>query len=206
MINSLMTICSYLSVVTLTIGALLFFRSKPFFFYYVIVILVIEILSFFGTSNLSLFSISYYLHFFFLTKYIIQKFFNWNRLNLSIFLGVMTLPMIYTLIANHNTLSFKSYDRILYNFLIVLVILFAMYSYLKRVTGTISSDIFFLFATLVFFSLDFILALSTNYLIRQKIKFIEFIWLFRVICLILFYISVVYLMWKTKENTSQSRH
>jgi hypothetical protein len=53
---------------------------------------------------------------------------------------------------------------------------------------------------LLFFSIDFIIILTSNFLVNEKLDLVAPIWIFRQFVLILFYYTIIYFSWKTGKT------
>ncbi len=163
-------------------------------------ILIIETMAWFGTENLFLFSISYYIHLFFLGYYILVHLFKWKKSWFFIAAGILIIPMVLALVLNTEVASYKSYDRLFYNFCIIILLISALLRYFEGTLRLANTTITVILVILFYFSIDFIIALTTNYLINEHLNLVGWIWLFRAFCLLLFYTALVHLTWKTGKT------
>lgn len=195
----------FISVFILGSGLLLFclkkrMRSWPELGIYMFLLLLIELFSkqlgsAFENNNLIVFSISSYLHFAFLSCIYFRLFSKSHYIWLFLYLIIGVLPAI---IFNANNLKsteeFQSYDRAIYNIVIMSYSLILIYNTLT--TGEERKKVLlFNSATLLFFALDTFLAIATNYLIHANLDLVVWFWFVRAICLQLFYVSLIYLIW-----------
>ncbi len=163
-------------------------------------ILIIEIIAAYGNVNLFLFSISYYIHLFFLSYYILIHFLRWKKNNFALISFLFLIPMILSLIFNTEITSYQSYDRLFYIFSIIILLITTLFRFFDGKLILSNTTITMLLIILFYFSIDFIIALTTNYLINEHLNLVGWIWLFRAFCLLVFYITLVNLVWKTGKT------
>lgn len=193
---------SVLCQLTILIGLLHCFIRKYFssMTLYLGLILIIEIMGWFGEANLFLFSISYYIHLFFLGHYILIHLLRWERKKFIVLSLIFLTPMIYSLISNTEVTSYQSYDRIFYIFSIIILLIAVLFKYFDGKLFLSNTTITIFLTILFYFGIDFILALTTNYLVNEHLNLVGWIWLFRAFCLFLFYVAIVNLTWKTGKT------
>ncbi len=165
---------------------------------YLGILLLIEMLSVVVfKDNLYLFSLSFFLHFSFLVFYYFRVMFKYENILFTVLLiGVGGVPMAVNLSVGYSTSSFQSYDRLLYDFIIMILSLSYFYVSLGRNDISKSSLVFNGFV-LAFFTIDIFLAAGTNYLINESLLLVAWFWFFRAILLQLYYCSLIYHTWKT---------
>ncbi len=163
-------------------------------------ILAIEMIAMYGKVNLFLFSISYYIHLFFLGYYILIHFFRWKKPIFFCISLLFLIPMTLSLIFNTEISSYQSYDRLFYIFSIIILLIATLFRFFDGKLILSNITITTLLIILFYFGIDFIIALTTNYLINEHLNLVGWIWLFRAFCLLLFYITLVNLVWKTGKT------
>lgn len=200
----IMDMITGLAMLVLFSGVLwhLFKKGKPVFIIYLAALFLMEVLSFFGKSNLYLFSISYFIHHlclscFFLILVMRQKTRVFWTLNL-----LLLVPMLSHMVFRKDVISYESYDRLCYNLSILGQALYVLWKFYDRKIVLNHAGLRVVLASLAFFALDFSLALSTNYLLNKPLYIVGWVWGFRALCLLVFYITLItYPSWKTGQNT-----
>ncbi|WP_281764206.1 hypothetical protein [Neptunitalea lumnitzerae] len=174
-------------------------RKKRYnFLWYFLCILLIECLSHVVADNLFLISISYYIHFIFLCNYINVPLLKWKASTSNIFIAIMAIPMIATLVSTYFFKSYIALDRVIYNFTLIILAINVLVGYFNGTINMASSVITMMLSIIAFFSIDFILALSFNYLIKENLDLVGYFWLFRLTFLLIYYGTTVYVTTTTK--------
>lgn len=194
------------SISLLCIGVILYIKNTHFrnlkeFGFYLMTLFSLELLSkqlavLLDNNNLIIFSISSFTHFSFLSFIYFKHFFKLDRkwFLLAILIGIIPL-LFLTKNALDNLPSFQSYDRAIYSSVIVLYCLRLFHQSLFR-SNVSNSVLFFNVATLLFFSLDVFLAVTTNFLIHADLPLVSWFWSIRALFLQTFYLSIIYFLWK----------
>ena len=158
-----------------------------------------EILSLIYTKdNLFLFSISYYTHFFCIAFYVLVGMFHIQKYYFIIIATLMAVPMVIGLATLQSMEGYHSYDRQIYNLSIILTAMIPLTRYIQGKITINSQEQTILVVILCYFTLDLILALSMNYLISQPLKMVFWIWLFRALCISIFYFALAQFIWKKR--------
>ncbi len=167
---------------------------------YLVSIMTIELIAIIGKVNLFLFSVSYYIHLLYLGYYILVHLFRWEKRKFLYFSLLFTIPMLLSLGFNKDVSSYQSYDRLLYILCIMILLIAALFRYFDGKLFLSNAHITIFLIILFYFGIDFIIALTTNYLINEHLNLVGWIWLFRAFCLLLFYTALVNLTWKTGKT------
>jgi hypothetical protein len=188
-----MIIVSILNILILGIGFLIGLKKKTLFIFslYISFTFTVEMLSIFEINSMPLFSLSYYAHAACLTYYFLVYQLTVKKTNAIVYLAILALPMIYVLLKNYSAANYEPIDRWFYNLWVVFLILIMLVKYYDQQLNSSKYLISFLLISLTYFSLDFIIALTSNYLINELTSIVAWVWLFRVLCLCLFYIFLV---------------
>jgi len=198
-LNQIGFFLNLLSILILIFGSSLYFfkKSKVSSIYiYILVLLLFEIasriLGYLFKSNYLILSFSFFIHFLFLTYFYFSKIYRVNKLKKY---SVIGLGLIILIISNY----IQPYDRFIYSLTITCYSLFYVYIWLK---GNLRTDIrhnLLNGSILLFFCIDAFLAIGTEYLITNSLELVSWFWFFRAILLQLFYITLVYFVWKTQK-------
>lgn len=196
-IDLIMDLLSWLNVIVLTIGIIFSFKYyRPGLIYFIALVFLENMSVFIPENNLFLFSTSYFLHFSCLGYYILVELLGWRKKNYVLLILIASLFMLYNLKTQNSVESYQSYDRLFYNFAILLFSMAAIAQFIRQKIKVSAANIIFFLITLSYFSLDLVMALATNYLVNQPVTIVLGVWLFRAIILSLFYISLINLVWK----------
>ena len=200
--EKIIDVFSILNILILAIGFVLavFKKQTTITISYLISIVLIELIATYGEVNLVLFSISYYLHLLYLGYYILVHLFRWKKRKFLYFSLLFTIPMLLSLGFNKEVSSYQSYDRLLYILCIIILLIVALFRYFDGRLFLSNAHITIFLIILFYFGIDFIIALTTNYLINEHLNLVGWIWLFRAFCLLLFYTALVNLTWKTGKT------
>ncbi|MFY0603167.1 MAG: hypothetical protein JXQ93_04405 [Flavobacteriaceae bacterium] len=192
-IDSMMIAIAIINVLVLMIGLVFCLKKRILFILslYITLILIVEILSLFEINSMTLFSLSYYIHIAFLISYFFEYHLKIGKKIILLLLIILLIPMIYVLNTNTGSYSYESYDRLFYSLCIVLLALIMLVRYYSQKLINSSYLVPFLLILLLYFSLDFVIALTTNYLINEHLSIVGWVWLFRVICISIFYIILI---------------
>ena len=147
-------------------------------------------------SNLFLFSFSSFIHFYFLCFLYLVYF---NKVDFKKYLMIVLLfvaPMVINTIINHSIASFNSYDRVIYSFSIMLLVLGDTYILFKGKTLYTRIRIILNNTVLIFFALDTFLAIPSNYLVNENMELVAWFWFLRAIILQVYYSILIYYLWK----------
>ncbi|SHJ62682.1 hypothetical protein SAMN04488508_11276 [Aquimarina spongiae] len=197
-----MDILSMLCVLVLSIGLVysMFKKHALITIIYLVSILSIELVAIFGKVNLFLFSVSYYIHLFYLGYYILVHLFRRKKRNFLYLSLLFIIPMLLSLGFNKEISSYQSYDRLLYILCIIILLIATLFRYFDGKLFLSNTHITIFLTILFYFGIDFIIALTTNYLINEHLNLVGWIWLFRAFCLLMFYAALVNLAWKTGKT------
>lgn len=192
-IDTIMIVISIINILILIIGLGIGLKKRTLFVLtlYIAFISIVEILSLFEVSSMTLFSLSYYIHVAFLVFYFSEYHLKVRKKVSLLLLLVLLFPMIYILTTNADPISYESYDRLFYSLCIVVLALSMLVKYYSQKLNSTPYLVSFLLMMLLYFSLDFVIALSTNYLINEHLSIVGWVWLFRVLCISAFYIALI---------------
>jgi hypothetical protein len=203
--ENIIYLMSQFSIVLLAFGIFIFFRKKEFKSYwvfgtYLIFLFLLELFSkkigaLFHNNNLIVFSVSALSHFVFLTLIYFRYLIDVGKKTRNIVLGLGIIPLLISNFAFANISAFQSYDRAIYSLTITVYTFILFYEMVKRDRWN-KHTLLFNSAVLLFFSLDVLLAVGTNYLVNEKITFVSWFWTGRAVFLQLFYGTLIYYLWK----------
>lgn len=160
----------------------------------------------YNTQNLYLFSISSYLHFAFLTYVFYHKLL---KLSAKVFVPLILLglvPLYFNLNPEVSIVSFQSFDRSIYSFIIMLYGLFYLYTLMRRQQLQKTKSLRFTISVVLFFSIDALLAVGANFLVNEHLALVAGFWIFRALLLHLYYWSVIYYLWKIGKTHQPLLH
>jgi hypothetical protein len=170
---------------------------------YLIVLFLTEFASIFALNtieNITIFiSVSFFMHFAFLTHFYLSKIY---LLNNKLKTGVISLGVVLLLLNIIGTQNqYHFYGRFIFSVVITLYSLIFIYQFLKE-RITYKKELFiFNSSILLFFCIDAFLAIASDYLINNSLVIVSWFWFFRAVLLQLFYISLIYYLWKTGKTT-----
>jgi len=167
---------------------------------YLIVILLFETSSFFIDDFLKgsiafFISLSFFTHFVFLTHFYLFKIY---LLNNKLKTGVISLGIVLLLLNIIGTQNqYHFYGRFIFSVVITFYSLIFIYQFLKERIAYKKELFIFNSSILLFFCIDAFLAIASDYLINNSLVVVSWFWMFRAVFLQLFYISLIYYVWKT---------
>lgn len=192
-IDTIMIAIAIINILVLVFGLIVSLKKKTLFVLtlYIAFISIIEILSLFEINSMTLFSLSYYIHVAFLVFYFSEYHLKVRKKVSFLLLLALLFPMIYILTTNADSISYESYDRLFYSLCIVVLALSMLVKYYSQKLNSTPYLVSFLLMMLLYFSLDFVIALTSNYLINEHLSIVGWVWLFRVLCISAFYIVLI---------------
>ena len=199
---------SYFSILLLLLSSLFFLKNRYKKSYwiktYLFLLLGLETLVLFlyfqSTNNLFIFTISFLVHFLFLTQFYFSKVFSIQKKKICLTIGVGFLPLLFAIIFKNNIAYFSPYDRVLYSLIIMGYALFYILHMIQGRINTNKPQIILNNSILLFFTIDAFLALATDFLINKKLlQVVAGFWFFRAILLQIFYGSLIYYGWKNHK-------
>ncbi|MES2557877.1 MAG: hypothetical protein V4604_17110 [Bacteroidota bacterium] len=208
----LLTLLSPIVLLTGVIIGAINIRNNPkighLIFGYFIAGLAIEIASRYwgqvnsAKNNLIFLSISGIVDFLFFSLLYIRFFFSRQRAWL-LFLSLPTLLLLFYMMYHKVALTpsgFDAYDKVICDGFIVFYALLSSYDLING-KEEIRKDIMRVnAAVLVFFSLDLLFSLTTNFLINAGTHFVIYFWLLRFVLLTTLYTTLAYTLWQIGKN------
>ena len=205
-------ILAIVSILVLFFGSSFIFLKRQneskfnFIGIYFILLFTIELTSlvwghYYGKSGLVFFSLSFFIHFVFLSYLYLYQWIKIATKWLILILVLGTVPLLLGQLIDIIPAQFQSYDRAIYSFLLLL---YSMVSLFRSISGhpmsksqmILNSGVFF------FFALDTFLAITTNYLINESLTLVGWFWIGRALALHFFYASLIYYIWKNGKTLS----
>lgn len=102
--------------------------------------------------------------------------------------------------------EYHSYDKLVCDGVIVVYALANMFDVLNG-KGPLRTEIIRVNgAVLLFFSLDLLISLATNFLINAGLNFVVYFWLIRLALLLILYSILIYTLWLTGKNPKHSHY
>ncbi len=212
LLNEIANGLSYFSVSLLLSGVLFLVYNKSYkesslITMYLFVLLVIELVClisgfYLALNTAILLSLSAFIHLIFLTYFYFSKVYlmSAKRRNTVFLLSIVffTFPFIF----NKSYHFFQPYDRVLYS-LIITVYSLCYFLYVVKGEIKIYKPQFFLNSSvLFFFGIDTFLAVGTTYLVyKEYLVIVAWFWFFRSILLQVFYMALIYYVWKINKNS-----
>lgn len=192
-IDTLITGLSYVNMFLLFFGIIILLKNKKssVFLLYFTLLVTIEIMALWWVKSIWLLPISCYIHVFFLTLFFLTQKLKVRQQTVLVSLSLLALPLFYELFQGYSKSGYNPFSYLFYDFCIVILMLYILYRNLQESQEKISTPYYLIFITLIYFSVDFIIAVTSNYLINQHLGLVGWIWLFRALCLTLFYVSIV---------------
>lgn len=114
--------------------------------------------------------------------------------NIIVVSGILLL-LIGTLF-NKNIEEFQLYINVCFQLLFVIYALLYLNNLLISKVKLSFSALLFNLMVVVFFSVDAIISLSINYLINEHLSLVAPFWIFRLLLLQIFYVSLIYFGWE----------
>lgn len=197
------------SIVLLLFGiCLLFLKKKKIEWaqYYLISSLLLEcMVMYIGVyleqNMLILFTISFFIHFIFLTYFYNKKIFKIKSTTQNLLVGFGALPLLLYCTTDSSIIWLQDYARIPYSLIISLYSLGYFYALMM---GKLSSEYFVNILNgniLLFFTVDAFLGTGTVYLIKeQHLQLVAWFWFFRAVFLQLFYAALIYYGWQMNKK------
>lgn len=150
-------------------------------------------LSITGVIDLAFFSLLYNRYFGTKKMYVLPV------LSILVLAGV-TCNMCYKGFGLTEAAEYQSYDKLVCDGLIVLYALRNMYDLLSG-KGPLKTEVIRVNgAVLLFFSLDLLISLATNFLINAGLHFVIYFWIIRLALLTTLYTILIYTLWLTGKN------
>ncbi len=153
-------------------------------------------------NNLIFLSVAGIVDFLFFTVLYIWFIFTRKRewlLFLAFFTILLLLYMIYHKVALVPS-AFDAYDKVICDGVIVFYALLSSYDLISR-KEEIRTDIMRINAVvLLFFSLDLLFSLTTNFLINAGTHFVIYFWILRFVLLTTLYTTLAYTLWQIGKN------
>lgn len=195
------------SIALLLTGIIVFVRKrwhlKQYYLlgFYLASLLVIELTSivlghFFGISGLVLFTLSFFIHFVFLSIFYQKYLFQLKRKWVVLTIGLGILPLLLSQTTRDLPTGFQSYDRAIYSFVIMLYSLYFLYQLVGGVRRE-REEMILNSGVLIFFALDAFLAIGTNFLVNESLVLVGWFWIGRALTLQFFYASMIHFLWRT---------
>ncbi len=152
-----------MSIALLCFGILVFWLKKKLSYtlpvgVYLFGLLLIEMLSliwghYFRKSGLILFTLSFFLHFVFLSVFYQNHLFQLKRKWVILTIGLGALPLFLSQITSNVPTGFQSYDRAIYSFVIMLYSLYFLYQLIQGRNWK-PEEVLLNSSVLIFFALD----------------------------------------------------
>lgn len=163
---------------------------------YLVTILLFEVCSLFPSllvdGNIIFFiNLSFFMHFVFLTHFYLHK---REFKKMGIIIGFLLLLLSVSL--NVIPSYFKLHLRFIYSLTITFYSLMYIYGVLMEKIKISKNEIILNSGILLFFCVDAFLAIATDYLINNSLIIVSWFWTFRAILLQVFYVSLIYYLWK----------
>jgi hypothetical protein len=153
-------------------------------------------------NNLIFLSISGVVDFLFFTVLYIRFFFGRKRMWL-LFLSFPTLIMLFYMMYHKAALipsAFDAYDKVICDGIIVFYALLSSYDLING-KEEVRTDVMRVNAVvLLFFSLDLLFSLTTNFLINAGTHFVIYFWILRFVLLTTLYTTLAYTLWQIGKN------
>jgi hypothetical protein len=153
-------------------------------------------------NNLIFLSISGIVDFLFFTVLYIRFFFGRKRTWL-LFLSFPTLILLFYMMYHKAALipsAFDAYDKVICDGIIVFYALLSSYDLING-KEEVRTDVMRVNAVvLLFFSLDLLFSLTTNFLINAGTHFVIYFWILRFVLLTTLYTTLAYTLWQIGKN------
>jgi hypothetical protein len=153
-------------------------------------------------NNLIFLSISGTVDFLFFTVLYIRFFFGRKRTWL-LFLSFPTLILLFYMMYHKAALipsAFDAYDKVICDGIIVFYALLSSYDLING-KEEVRTDVMRVNAVvLLFFSLDLLFSLTTNFLINAGTHFVIYFWILRFVLLTTLYTTLAYTLWQIGKN------
>ena len=153
-------------------------------------------------NNLIFLSISGVVDFLFFTVLYIRFFFGRKRMWL-LFLSIPTLVLLFYMMYHKAALipsAFDAYDKVICDGIIVFYALISSYDLING-KEEVRTDVMRVNAVvLLFFSLDLLFSLTTNFLINAGTHFVIYFWILRFVLLTTLYTTLAYTLWQIGKN------
>jgi hypothetical protein len=184
---------SYINILLLLLGIMMLLRKQKIdlFLFYFTVLIGFEVLALFWIDSIWLLPTSSYVHVFFLTFFFFIYVLQFKQRNVLLLSFVLALPLLYELSQGYSIVKYDPFSYLFYDFCIVVLMLYLLYRNLQQTEEKVKVPYALIFVTIVYFSFDFVVAVTSNYLINEHLNLVGWVWLLRAFCLTTFYFFIV---------------
>lgn len=192
-IYTIMKSLSYINMLLPLLGIIILLRKRriELFLGYFVLLIGFEALALFWIDSIWLLPISSYVHLSFLTRIFLVAPKRIKVKTQILLVSLLSLPLCYELFQGYSIEDYSPFSYLFYDFCMVVLMLYLLYLNLQKSTQKINIPYVLIFVTIVYFSFDFIVAVTSNYLINEHVNLVGWIWLFRAVCLTTFYFFMV---------------
>lgn len=188
--------CFYLFYIYLIFSLIIDLFSR-YFGYYSVFKYNLFLIPIFGFLELSMFSVIYY-------RYIIKSSNKYLRCFIFALLGLILIDLS-RIGSMFDASSFRSYGKVIAD---AGIVVFCLIYYLDVVKGRIKPTFelnLLNAASIIFFSLNLIIFLAINFLVNASYGIVMFFWNFNLVIVCLYYIIIIYLIWRNGKTRKSLR-
>ena len=196
-----------IGILTIGTGFILYRRGHlihPWTFFYLLLMLLGEILSaalpYWGFSNFLILTSSGFLHFAFLIHLFSREFFKLSHPLLLAIIVLGLIPIVAHYAMGWDGTPKQSYQRGIYDFMTCFLGLFGFLLIMQDTSKADRASLWLIGSVLLFFVLDTVWSLGTQYLIHGQKWVVYSFWIFRGLCLQNLYLSIIHYLWKSGKT------
>jgi len=173
--------------------------------WYLLVALVIDLLSRYWSwtqnNNLVFLSVTGIVDLLFISCLYLKYFLPKNRIYLIYPTAIILLLVLINIVFYNHKLAatFQSYDKLICNVTIVGYCLICFLDILKRKKNN-RAIMRINGAVLLFFSVDILISMTSNFLINEALHLVVYFWLLRLLLLLYMYLVLIHTLWQTGKN------